>query len=92
MANTDGTSYIHAAFPPDTYSVFVRQGTLLGYQGKYNPPFPIAMHLHMSIVTTADDGSFNNEAVLANTLDPSPYFGINLNADTQQMRPVQCVE
>ena len=54
--------------------------------------FPIAIHLHMSIVTTAADGSFNNEAILANTLDPSPYFGMDLNADTQMLRPVQCLE
>jgi hypothetical protein len=92
MASQDGSqSYIHAAFPAGTYSVFVEQGTLLGYQGLYNPPFPIAMHLHMSIVTTADDGTFNNEAILANTLDPSPYFGMDMNAETQRTRPVECL-
>jgi peptidoglycan LD-endopeptidase LytH len=93
MASYDGdTSYIHKAFPAGIYSVFVEQGTLLGYQGLYNPPFPIAMHLHMSIVMTAEDGSFKNEAVLANTLDPSPYFGLELDADRSTSRPVECVE
>jgi peptidoglycan LD-endopeptidase LytH len=93
MASRDGdTSYVHAAFPAGTYSVFVQQGTLLGYQGLYNPAFPIAMHLHMSIVTTADDGSFKNEAILGNTLDPSPYFGLQLNADKNPTRPVRCVD
>lgn len=93
MASRDGNqSYIHEAFPAGTYNVFVRQGTLLGFQGEYNPPFPIAMHLHMSIVTSAEDGSFKNEAILSNTLDPSPYFGMNLDGDTQMNRPVTCMD
>jgi murein DD-endopeptidase MepM/ murein hydrolase activator NlpD len=90
MASRDGSRiYIAEAFPQGTYNQFVRQGTLLGYQGLYNPPFPVALHLHFSIVTTASDGNFNNEAILANTLDPSPYLGIEVNAD-DATHPVTC--
>jgi peptidoglycan LD-endopeptidase LytH len=92
MASEDGTSYIDDAFPMGTYNKAISQGTLLGFQGEYNPSFPIATHVHISIVTSEDDGSFKNEAVLENTLDPSPYFGMDLNADTQMLRPVQCLE
>jgi hypothetical protein len=93
MASRDGERfYIAEKFPLGTYSRYVEQGTLIGYQGAYSPAFPVAMHVHMSIVTTEDDGSFKNESVLDNTLDPSPYFGMNLNADTNLVRPVQCIE
>lgn len=92
MASENGTSYIDDAFPMGTYNKPIVQGTLLGFQGEYNPSFPIATHVHISIVASEDDGSFKNEAVLENTLDPSPYFGMDLNADTQMMRPVQCLE
>lgn len=90
MASRDGSlSYIASTFPAGSSEVFVRQGTLLGYQGEYNPGFPIAMHLHFSLVTSGDDGSFRNEAVLANTLDPSPYFGFDTRRSTAS-HPVGC--
>lgn len=93
MANKDGeTIYIAPEFPQGTYNKFVAQGTLLGYQGNYNPPFPIGVHLHISIVTSENNGSFKNEAIIDNTLDPSPYFGLDLNANNQPERPVRCIE
>ena len=90
MAGLNGDSYIVDDYPQGTFSIPITQGTIIGYQGLYNPPFPIAMHLHMSIVTSNDDGSFRNEAILENTIDPSPYLGVDLNADTQLLRPVVC--
>jgi hypothetical protein len=92
LADTSGNSFIDEAFPQGTYSKPVDQGTLLGYQGDYNPAFPVAMHLHMSIVTSNDDGSFKNEAIIDNTLDPSPYFGMTLNVDDNPPRPVTCTD
>ncbi|MEM9953115.1 MAG: M23 family metallopeptidase [Chloroflexota bacterium] len=93
MASRDGSkNFIVDDYPKGTFSVPITQGTLIGYQGTYNPPFPVAVHLHMSIVTSDDDGSFRNEAILENTLDPSPYFGIDLNADSNTRRPVTCLE
>lgn len=90
MANRDGAlSYIVPDFPSGTAERFVEQGTLLGYQGEYNPGFPVAMHLHLSIVTGDDEGMFKNEAILANTLDPSPYFGFDLRRESAS-HPVGC--
>ena len=37
------------------------------------------MHLHVSIVKD-DGGQFMNELDINNTYDPSPYFGLALNA------------
>lgn len=92
MASRDGDAvYIAEEFPPGSSEVFVEQGRLLGYQGDYNPGFAVAMHLHMSIVTSAEDGAFLNESILENTLDPSPYFGFPLNIDGAEA-PVRCVE
>jgi peptidoglycan LD-endopeptidase LytH len=92
MASFDGrVTYVADDFPPGTQDVFVRQGTLLGYQGEYNGTgVPIATHLHFSIVTSEDDGSFKNEAVLSNTLDPSPYFGLPLNFSDRPSHPISC--
>jgi hypothetical protein len=92
MANRSGTvSYIEPDFPPGTTEKFVTQGTPLGYQGEYSGGgAPIGMHVHFSLVTTDSDGSFKNEAILENTLDPSPYFGLPLNIDDHPDRPIRC--
>jgi peptidoglycan LD-endopeptidase LytH len=93
MASISGsTSYISSEFPVGTSEKFVKQGTLIGYQGLYaggGMP-PIAMHVHFSVVQSNPDGTFKNEARFGNTLDPSPYFGMNLNADANPTIPVRC--
>jgi hypothetical protein len=93
MASRDGSvSYIAPQFPPGTSEQFVAQGSLLGYQGDFaGSGAPVAMHLHLSVVLSGPDGLFLNEAVLANTLDPSPYFGLPLTLESEpQPRPVRC--
>jgi hypothetical protein len=92
MASTDGSeSYIDAAFPPGTSERFVEQGTLLGYQGDYGGDgYAVAMHLHFSIVLSDADGNFLNEALLENTLDPSPYLGLPLDIADQPQMPIRC--
>jgi len=81
MADPAGESLIAEAFPPGTKEVFVAAGTLLGYQGNYSgtPDTPTGIHLHFSIVKDNGKGLFLNELEIRNTLDPSPYFGLNLN-------------
>ncbi|MFN8374708.1 MAG: M23 family metallopeptidase [Anaerolineae bacterium] len=92
MASRDGSqSFVAAAFPPGSEGVWVEQGTLLGYQGEYSGSgAPIGMHVHFSIVLSDADGSFANEARLANTIDPSPYFGMPLKTPDQPTRPIAC--
>jgi hypothetical protein len=92
MANRAGNvSFIAPNFPAGTTNLFVKQGTLLGYQGEYaGSGNPIAMHVHMSIVTSDSVGDYLNEAILANTLDPSPYFGLPLSIDANPKRPILC--
>ncbi len=92
MANESGSqSYIVNDFPPGTSNRFVEQGTVLGYQGTYSGTGPgIAMHLHFSIVTSDSTGAYLNEAVFANTRDPSPYFGMTLNFGDAAERPIRC--
>ncbi|MEW5868076.1 MAG: M23 family metallopeptidase [Chloroflexota bacterium] len=82
MASPSGESYIVSEFPPDTHEIYVEAGTLLGYQGNYSgtPGNPTGVHLHFSIVLDDGQGSFRNEMEFANTLDPSPYLGLALNA------------
>lgn len=69
-------------FSPGVQEVFVEQGTLLGYQGNFsgNPASPTGIHLHFSIVRDDGQGKYRNELKIGNTLDPSPYLGIELNA------------
>lgn len=86
MADSKGSSYIVADFPPGTSDVFVKEGTLLGYQGNFSgtPGNPTGIHLHFSIVMDDGQGSFSNELKIQNTLDPSPYFDLPLNGNENQ--------
>jgi hypothetical protein len=81
MADPNGNSFISSEFPAGTYEKQIEAGTLLGHQGDYSgdPNNPVGVHLHISIVK--DNGSkFMNELDINNTYDPSPYFGLALNA------------
>lgn len=82
MADEQGNDFISDDFPPGTSDVFVEAGTLLGYQGNFSgtPGSPTGVHLHFSIVKDDGNGQYLNETIIENTLDPSPYFNIDLNA------------
>jgi len=93
MASLTGdVSYVSSDFPPGTTEKFVKQGTLLGYQGLWAGvgAAPILMHVHFSLVLSDANGSFRNETHIENTLDPSPYFGFNVNAGNHPTIPVHC--
>lgn len=81
MADPAGNSFVSPEFPAGTDEVFVKAGTLLGYQGNFSgtKDSPVGVHLHFSIVLSGPDGRFRNETEIANTLDPSPYFNLRLN-------------
>ncbi len=83
LADSTGRSFIEPGFPQGSEEIFVKAGTLLGYQGNYSadPDNPTGMHLHFSIVLDDGQGGFRNELEIKNTLDPSPYLGIEVNAD-----------
>lgn len=82
MADAEGVSFISPDFPPGTQEVFVKAGTFLGFQGNYsgNSLRPVGVHLHFSIVQDDPQGGFLNELDIRNTLDPSSYFKMKLNA------------
>ncbi len=81
MADPNGNSFISSDFPPGTHEKQVEAGTTLGRQGDYSgdPNNPVGVHLHVSIVKDKN-GQFMNELDINNTYDPSPYFGLALNA------------
>lgn len=83
MAGPTGNSFISEQFPAGTSEVYVEAGTFLGYQGNYSgdPANPVGVHLHVSIVKDDGFGNFLNELDINNTYDPSPYFGLPLNAN-----------
>lgn len=83
MADPNGNSYISPEFPTGTTEMFVEAGTFLGYQGNYSgdPNNPVGVHLHVSVVKDDGFGNFTNELDINNTYDPSPYFGLPLNAN-----------
>jgi murein DD-endopeptidase MepM/ murein hydrolase activator NlpD len=83
MANAEGHSFIVSDFPPGSSDVFIEAGTLIGYQGNYSadPTNPTGVHLHFSIVLDDGNGQFRNELEFRNTLDPSPYLGLELNGE-----------
>lgn len=92
MADEQGNSFINPDFLPGTSEVFVETGTLLGYQGNYSgsPGNPTGIHLHFSIVLDDGQGNYLNELDISNTLDPSPYLGLELNANTNASRIPLC--
>ena len=83
MADQNGNSFVSSEFPKGTHEVYVEAGTLLGYQGNYSgdPMNPVGVHLHISVVKDDGLGNFTNELEIKNTYDPSPYFGMPLNAN-----------
>ena len=93
MADPGGSSLIDAAYPPGSREVFVAAGTLLGRQGNYSgtPGSPVGVHLHFSIVKDDGQGGFLNESRIANTLDPSPYFGMHVDANKPNEEIPNCV-
>ncbi len=92
MADVEGNSFIVDDFPAGTSEVYVEAGTLLGYQGNFagNALTPTGIHLHLSIVLDDGEGHFRNETKIANTLDPSPYLGLRLNAAENPDEVVVC--
>ena len=86
LADERGNSFISSQFPPGTYEKHIEAGTLLGYQGNYSgdPGNPVGVHLHFSIVMDDGQGNYLNELKIENTLDPSPYLGLALNARQSQ--------
>jgi len=93
MADKNGTSYVSPEFSPGSSEVFVEAGTFLGYQGDFSgdPNNPVGVHLHFSIVLDDGQGSFRNELKIENTLDPSPYLGLVLNASQNPSGIVVCI-
>ena len=83
MADKQGNSFISSEFPAGTTEFFVEAGTLLGYQGNYSGDSnnPVGVHLHISVVEDDGFGNFKNELEIENTYDPTPYFGLPLNAN-----------
>lgn len=83
MADAQGNPFISSAFPAGATEVFVEANTFLGYQGNYSgdPSNPVGVHLHISIVKDDGFGNFKNELEIENTYDPTPYFGLPLNAN-----------
>jgi peptidoglycan LD-endopeptidase LytH len=93
MADSEGKSLISTRFPPGINELPVKSGDLLGYMGNFSgtPDNPVGIHLHFSIVKDDGSGHFLNELDINNTLDPSPYFGLNLNANTNPGKIPLCI-
>ncbi len=92
MADPEGQALIAAGFPPGTSEVFVKAGTLLGYQGNYSGTAgqPVGVHLHFSIVKDDGAGKISNELKIENTLNPSPYLGLGLDFKSHPNQLVVC--
>jgi len=94
MADAQGNSFIVPDFPPGSTEIFVEAGTHLGYQGNYSadPANPTGVHLHFSIVLDDGKGRFKNELEFKNTLDPSPYLGVELNGERIGNQVASCTQ
>jgi len=91
MADQFVNSFISDDFPAGTFEKPIDAGVFIGYQGDYSgdPNNPVGVHLHFSIVQDDGTGQFKNELEIDNTLDPSPYLGLPLNAyENRDQAPV----
>jgi peptidoglycan LD-endopeptidase LytH len=84
MASHDGRqSFVAPAFPPGAQEIFVKAGTLLGYQGNWAGSrwqFT-GLHLHFSVVKSKPDGSYRDERAITNTYNPLPLLGLTRTAE-----------
>jgi murein DD-endopeptidase MepM/ murein hydrolase activator NlpD len=89
MADRQGNDFIEPQFSPGTRELFVERGTLLGYTGNYNGSSArgVWVHLHFSIVQDNGSGGYLNELEFENSLDPSPYLGMNVGYECQAGSP-----
>lgn len=94
MADSAGNSTVAPQFPPGISEVYVETGTLLGYQGNFSgtPGSPVGVHLHFSVVKDDGFGRYLNELEIDNTYDPSPYLGLQLNANRNPDQIPTCRE
>lgn len=92
MADAQGNSFIATEFPAGSKEIFVKAGTLLGYQGNFSGTAgsPVGVHLHFSIVRDDGSGNYSNELDILNTLDPSDYLGMPLNGHAVEKLPTAC--
>ena len=84
MASQDGSeSFITEPFPAGTRELFIEAGTLLGYQGSWagTTDRQMSRHLHLSIVKSDNNGRYLNETQISNTLDPTPFLGLEYTDD-----------
>jgi murein DD-endopeptidase MepM/ murein hydrolase activator NlpD len=93
LADSEGNSLISSDFPSGTLDVPVKAGEILGYQGNYSgtPGNPVGVHLHFSIVRDNGNGGYLNELEIDNTIDPSPYLGMELNINTAGNKVPLCL-
>jgi len=82
MADPNGNSFISEEYPAGTSEKYIESGIFLGYQGNYSGDAsnPVGVHLHFSIVEDDGTGHFKNETEIKNTIDPSAYLGLPVNA------------
>ena len=99
MVSANGAdSYIVQDFPPGSVNVPVEAGQLLGYQGRWSRQTQTIVttwvHLRFSIVQAMEGGSFPDDVVPDNVLDPSPYLGIALKTGKgyNDWQPLRCKE
>ncbi|MCJ7696666.1 MAG: M23 family metallopeptidase [Anaerolineaceae bacterium] len=93
MADADGNSLIDKEYPAGSYELPITAGTQIGYQGNFSGSngYPVGVHLHFSIIRDDGYGNFLNELKIINTIDPSPYFNLALNAKDNPNDIVICL-
>jgi hypothetical protein len=90
MADPSGNSFISSDFPPGTSEVFSSPHPLAQWAYRATRQTR-GVHLHISIVKD-ENGRFMNETDINNTYDPSPYFGMALNASENRDSIPVCEE
>ena len=88
----DQTDLIVEAFPKGSLGIKVDQGDLIGYQSMWSGELlkPDWSHAKVGLVSYDKNFLDDYEKLMENLIDPSAYFGILVDKDTKNIRPIMC--
>jgi hypothetical protein len=89
-------SFVDSSIPLGVESELIEMGDVLGRQGTWSgqPGKPAWMHVRFAVVKPDADGAFPEDLTPDSMLDPRPYLGIDIKAESESsnLQPFICLE
>lgn len=94
MRSYRGTEiYIPDEFPVGAAGILVRKGEVIGYQGMWSGTPMKQDWLHVNLGVAPYDQAYlsNFDLLKAQLVNPDAYFGVIIDANTKNIRPIECL-